>query len=56
MSKPALALAFVASLPILLHVINPSAELGTAGMILGFWGMFVSPLVIIGTGAYLIFG
>ena len=34
---------FIAGLPMLLHVFNPSMTLGGIGLILGYWGMTISP-------------
>ncbi len=45
-------LVLIASLPILLPLYNPSMSLGGVGMFLGFWGLYVSPVVLFG---YLIF-
>ncbi len=42
------------SLPILLHVYNPSMELGGLGLFLGGIGYFVSPILMFGTLIWLI--
>lgn len=42
------------SLPILLHVYNPSMELGGLGLFLGGVGYFISPILIFGTLIWLI--
>jgi len=54
MNKIRILLVIIAGLPILLHVFNPSMELGEVGLILGFWGMFISPVVIFGFLFYLL--
>lgn len=41
-------IVIIAGLPILLSVYNPSLDLGVVGLVLGFWGMFISPMVIFG--------
>ncbi len=54
-SKPKLIAAFILSLPILLHVYNPSMTLGPfLGFLLGYIGMTISPLILFGTLLYLI--
>ncbi len=53
-SKPLLISAFILSLPILLHVYNPSMQLGAFGLLLGFIGMTISPLILFGILVYLI--
>jgi len=53
-SKPALIAALVLSLPILLHVYNPSMELGALGLLLGIIGMTISPIILFGILIYLI--
>ena len=42
------------SLPILLHVYNPSMELGGLGLLLGGIGYYASPVLIFGTLIWLI--
>lgn len=42
------------SLPILLHVYNPSLKLEGLGLFLGFIGFYLSPILIFGTLIYLI--
>jgi hypothetical protein len=54
MKKLKILLVIIAGLPILFHVFNPSAELGGIGLFLGFWGMFISPVVIFGFLLYLL--
>ncbi|MCF8239370.1 MAG: hypothetical protein K9I85_14500 [Saprospiraceae bacterium] len=44
---------FLAALPILLPLYNPSLELGGMGMLLGFWGLYISPVIIFGYLGYL---
>lgn len=46
------ALVVILSLPILLHILNPSLHLGGVGLLLGFWGLFVSPIIILGYVVY----
>lgn len=41
-----LILLVLLSLPILLHVYNPSMQLGAWGLILGVIGMTISPLIL----------
>ena len=41
-------LVFIGALPILFPVFNPSAELGAIGIVIGFWGTFLSPIIIFG--------
>ena len=53
--KGNIIIIIIASLPILLHVFNPSMELGALGLFLGGWGMFISPVVIFGFLFYLLF-
>jgi hypothetical protein len=54
-SKPKLIVAFILSLPILLHVYNPSMTLGPLfGFLLGYIGWTISPLILFGTLLYLI--
>ena len=48
-NKFVLIVIIVLSLPILLHVYNPAIEMGGFGLLLGFVGMFISPVVIFGT-------
>lgn len=43
-----LVLAVLLSLPILLHVYNPSMQLGGFGLLLGVIGMTISPLILFG--------
>jgi hypothetical protein len=49
-----LIFALILSLPILLHVYNPSMQLGAFGLLLGFVGMTVSPVILFGILIYLI--
>ncbi|MGK0209160.1 MAG: hypothetical protein ACI83O_000427 [Patescibacteria group bacterium] len=53
-SRTALIFAFIFSLPILLFVFNPSLQLGGTGLLLGFIGTTISPLIIFGLLLYLI--
>lgn len=53
-SRTFLVIALLLSLPILLHVYNPSMRLGGIGLLLGFIGMTVSPLILFGILIYLI--
>jgi len=53
-SRPFLLMALVLSLPILLHVYNPSMKLGGMGLLLGIIGMTISPLILFGILIYLI--
>lgn len=54
-SRPLLISAFILSLPILLHVYNPSMTLGPfIGISLGVIGMTISPLILFGILIYLI--
>ena len=46
MKRLGLLLLVLLSLPILLHVYNPSMQLGGLGMLLGVIGMTLSPLVL----------
>ena len=43
------------SLPILLHVYNPSMRLEWLGLLLGIVGMTVSPLILFGALAYFVY-
>jgi len=54
-SKLGLIVIILLSLPILLHVYDPSLQLGSIGLILGFIGYFISPVVIFVTLFYLLF-
>ncbi len=54
MKKSYLYLILICSLPILLHVYNPSMKLGALGLFLGFWGLYISPIIIFGFLFYLI--
>ena len=54
-SRKILILAFILSLPILLHVYNPSMTLGPfLGILLGVIGWTISPLILFGILIYLI--
>ena len=46
--RTTILLVLIATLPILLPLYNPAVEWGATGMILGFWGLYISPLVILG--------
>ena len=47
-SKTALITTLILSLPILLHVYQPSMRLEGLGFILGFIGMTISPILLFG--------
>jgi hypothetical protein len=47
-SKPILIFALILSLPILLPLYNPSLNLGSIGILLGFIGMTISPIILFG--------
>lgn len=55
MRKAALIVAIVLSLPILLHVYQPSMRLEAFGLLLGITGMTVSPLILFGALGYLVY-
>ena len=57
MNKKALIYSVITlfSLPILLHVYQPSWKLEGLGMLLGGIGFFISPILIFGTLLWLIF-
>lgn len=46
--RTTILLVLIATLPILLPLYNPAVEWGVTGMILGFRGLYISPLVILG--------
>ncbi|MBT4119516.1 MAG: hypothetical protein HN666_01015 [Candidatus Peribacter sp.] len=46
MKNLGLLLLIPLSLPILLHVYNPSMQLGGLGLLLGVIGMTISPLIL----------
>lgn len=46
MNKLKALILLLASLPILLHVYNPSIQLGGLGLLLGVIGMTVSPIIL----------
>ena len=48
MKNLSLILLVLLSLPILLHVYNPSMQLGGFGLLLGVIGMTLSPLILFG--------
>ncbi len=48
MKHLSLILLVLFSLPVLLHVYNPSMQLGGLGLLLGVIGMTISPLLIFG--------
>ncbi|MBI1833267.1 MAG: hypothetical protein HYR90_00385 [Candidatus Andersenbacteria bacterium] len=48
MNKSLLILLLLLSLPILLHIYNPSLQLGGWGLVLGFIGMTISPIILFG--------
>jgi len=48
MKKLTSLLLLLLSLPILLHVYNPSMQLGGLGLLLGVIGMTISPLILFG--------
>lgn len=56
MNKKALTYILITlfSLPILLHVYNPSMKLEAFGFLLGVIGYYISPILIFGTLIYLI--
>ena len=47
-SRTALITTLILSLPILLHVYQPSMQLEGLGFILGFIGMTISPILLFG--------
>jgi len=54
-SRKIFIIAFILSLPILLHVYNPSMTLGPfLGILLGVIGWTISPLILFGILIYLI--
>ncbi len=55
MRKVLLIAAVVLSLPILLHVYQPSLRLEAFGLLLGIIGMTLSPLILFGALAYLVY-
>ncbi len=55
MRKALLIAAVLLSLPILLHVYNPSMRLEWFGLLLGIIGMTLSPLILFGALAYLLY-
>jgi hypothetical protein len=55
MRKALLIAAIILSLPILLHVYNPSMRLEAFGLLLGIIGMTLSPLILFGALAYLVY-
>lgn len=48
MNKLLLVLLFLLSLPVLLFIYQPAWHLGAFGLLLGFLGMTISPLVLYG--------
>jgi hypothetical protein len=54
MRKVMLVAAVLLSLPILLHVYNPSMRLEWLGLLLGIIGMTLSTLILLGALAYLV--
>jgi Mn2+/Fe2+ NRAMP family transporter len=55
MRKGLLIVAVLLSLPILLHVYQPSMRLESFGLLLGIIGMTVSPLILFASLAYLVY-
>ncbi len=55
MRKVMLVAAVLLSLPILLHVYNPSMRLEWLGLLLGVIGMTLSPLILFGALAYFVY-
>jgi hypothetical protein len=55
MRKVMLVAAVLLSLPILLHVYNPSMWLEWFGLLLGVIGMTLSPLILFSALAYLVY-
>jgi Mn2+/Fe2+ NRAMP family transporter len=55
MRKGLLIVAVLLSLPILLHVYQPSMRLEALGLLLGVIGMTVSPLILFASLAYLVY-
>lgn len=55
MRKVILVAAVLLSLPILLHVYNPSMQLEWLGLLLGIIGMTLSPVILFGALAYLVY-
>jgi hypothetical protein len=55
MRKLMLIAAVLLSLPILLHVYNPSMRLEWLGLLLGIIGMTLSPVLLFGALAYLVY-
>lgn len=55
MRKAALIAVIVLSLPILLHVYQPSMRLEAFGLLLGVIGMTISPLILFGALAHLVY-
>jgi len=55
MRKLLLIAAVLLSLPILLHVYQPSLRLEAFGLLLGVVGMTLSPLILFGALAYLVY-
>lgn len=48
MKRLGLLLLVLLSLPALLHIYDPSLQLGGLGLLLGFLGMTLSPLILFG--------
>jgi hypothetical protein len=48
MKKVWLVLAVLLSLPALLHIYNPSMQLGAFGLLLGVIGLTISPVILFG--------
>lgn len=46
-NRTMILLVLIATLPMLLPLYNPAVEWGVTGMILGFWGLYISPLIIL---------
>jgi len=55
MRKALLIAAILLSLPILLHVYQPSMRLEWFGLLLGIIGMTVSPAILFGSLGYLVY-
>jgi len=54
MKKITSILLVLLSAPILLHVYQPAWKLEGFGIALGFWGMYISPILIFGTLIFLV--
>ena len=54
MRKALLVLAVLLALPALLHIYNPSMRLGGFGLLLGFIGMTLSPVILFAALGYMV--